>query len=206
MQSTRFAGEIADDAVQILGGRGLTQTGMGRFVEMFNRSYKFDSILGGAEEVLGDLGVRQVSSWIVGWLGWLMVWWQPGWFLVPTLTFPGHEGYAQGPAPLKLRSEGIMRRSECILCSQTIASCHVNSRKFRVGLGGGVVQVQKHTRLDSGIRHHPTSTWCLNPDLGHRKFPRSLIALLYNNNNNPRFRRPACPRERETQSQRGDRR
>jgi hypothetical protein len=28
MQSTRFAGEIADDAVNIFGGRGLTKTGM----------------------------------------------------------------------------------------------------------------------------------------------------------------------------------
>jgi alkylation response protein AidB-like acyl-CoA dehydrogenase len=27
MQSTRFAGEIADDAVNIFGGRGLTKTG-----------------------------------------------------------------------------------------------------------------------------------------------------------------------------------
>lgn len=59
MMSTRYAGEIADDAVQILGGRGLTQSGMGKFVEMFQRTQKFDAILGGAEEVLGDLGVRQ---------------------------------------------------------------------------------------------------------------------------------------------------
>lgn len=59
MQSTRFAGEIADDAVQIFGGRALTKTGMGRFVEQFQRTQKFDAILGGAEEILGDLGVRQ---------------------------------------------------------------------------------------------------------------------------------------------------
>lgn len=59
MQSTRFAGEIADDAVNIFGGRGLTKTGMGKFVEQFQRTQKFDAILGGAEEVLADLGVRQ---------------------------------------------------------------------------------------------------------------------------------------------------
>lgn len=59
MMSTRYAGEIADDAVQILGGRGLTQSGMGKYVEQFQRTQKFDAILGGAEEVLGDLGVRQ---------------------------------------------------------------------------------------------------------------------------------------------------
>ncbi len=32
---------------------------MGKFVEQFQRTHKFDAILGGAEEVLGDLGVRQ---------------------------------------------------------------------------------------------------------------------------------------------------
>ncbi|KAI2606498.1 acyl-CoA dehydrogenase NM domain-like protein [Hypoxylon fragiforme] len=59
MSATRAAHEIADEAVQIFGGRGLTQSGMGRVIEMFHRTYKFDAILGGAEEVLGDLGVRQ---------------------------------------------------------------------------------------------------------------------------------------------------
>ena len=59
---TRAAHEIADEAVQIWGGRGLTTTGMGRIIEMFNRTYKFDAILGGAEEVLGDLGVRQAMK------------------------------------------------------------------------------------------------------------------------------------------------
>lgn len=59
MQATIFAGEISSDAVQIFGGRGLTKTGMGKHIEMFRRTQKFDAILGGAEEVLGDLGVRQ---------------------------------------------------------------------------------------------------------------------------------------------------
>lgn len=82
MSSTRMAHEVADEAVQIWGGRGLTQTGMGRVIENFNRTYKFDAILvcnivksfprelcwltlpfqGGAEEVLGDLGVRQAMK------------------------------------------------------------------------------------------------------------------------------------------------
>lgn len=62
MSSTRAAHEIADEAVQIWGGRGLTTTGMGRTIEMFHRTYKFDAILGGAEEVLGDLGVRQAMK------------------------------------------------------------------------------------------------------------------------------------------------
>lgn len=62
--ATRCAHEVADDAVNIFGGRGLTQTGMGRVVEMFHRTYKFDSILGGAEEVLADLGVRQAMRFM----------------------------------------------------------------------------------------------------------------------------------------------
>lgn len=35
---TRAAHEIADEAVQIWGGRGLTQTGMGKNIELFNRT------------------------------------------------------------------------------------------------------------------------------------------------------------------------
>lgn len=59
MFATRAAHEIADESVQIFGGRALTQSGMGKVIEMFHRTYKFDAILGGAEEILGDLGVRQ---------------------------------------------------------------------------------------------------------------------------------------------------
>ncbi|KAI9685283.1 MAG: hypothetical protein M1822_004656 [Bathelium mastoideum] len=57
--ATRSAHEIADDATNIFGGRGITQGGMGKVIEMFQRSYKFDAILGGTEEILADLGVRQ---------------------------------------------------------------------------------------------------------------------------------------------------
>ena len=62
--ATRSAHEVADDAVNIFGGRGITQTGMGRVVEMFHRTYKFDAILGGAEEVMADLGVRQAMRFM----------------------------------------------------------------------------------------------------------------------------------------------
>jgi alkylation response protein AidB-like acyl-CoA dehydrogenase len=62
MFATRSAHEIADEAVQIFGGRALTQSGMGRVIEEFHRTYKFDAILGGAEEILGDLGVRQAMK------------------------------------------------------------------------------------------------------------------------------------------------
>lgn len=64
MSATRAAHEIADESVQIFGGRALTQSGMGRVIENFNRTYKFDAILGGAEEVLGDLGVRQAMKFM----------------------------------------------------------------------------------------------------------------------------------------------
>ncbi|KAF5371822.1 hypothetical protein D9615_009550 [Tricholomella constricta] len=67
---TETAQETARDAVQIFGGRGITRTGMGRFIEHYHRTVPFDAsrlrqnvttsrILGGAEDVLGDLGVRQ---------------------------------------------------------------------------------------------------------------------------------------------------
>lgn len=59
---TRSAHEIADEAINIFGGRGLTQGGMGKVVEMFHRTYKFDAILGGTEEILADLGVRQAMK------------------------------------------------------------------------------------------------------------------------------------------------
>ncbi|KAF8071704.1 acyl-CoA dehydrogenase [Lyophyllum atratum] len=56
---TETAQETARDAVQIFGGRGITKTGMGRYIEHYHRTVPFDAILGGAEDVLGDLGVRQ---------------------------------------------------------------------------------------------------------------------------------------------------
>lgn len=43
----------------VFGGRGITAGGMGRYIETFQRTYKFDALLGGAEEILFDLGVRQ---------------------------------------------------------------------------------------------------------------------------------------------------
>jgi len=61
---TRGAHEIADEATNIFGGRGITQGGMGKAIEMFNRTYKFDAILGGAEEILADLGVRQAMKFM----------------------------------------------------------------------------------------------------------------------------------------------
>ncbi|KAJ3073480.1 hypothetical protein HDU98_001408 [Podochytrium sp. JEL0797] len=57
-QSTRVAHNVSDDAVQILGGRAITKTGLGSVVEAAQRTYKYASILGGSEEIMADLGVR----------------------------------------------------------------------------------------------------------------------------------------------------
>ncbi|KAF9038966.1 peroxisomal acyl-CoA-dehydrogenase [Hymenopellis radicata] len=57
--STSCAQDTARDAVQIFGGRGITQSGMGKMIEHYHRTVPFDALLGGAEDVLSDLGVRQ---------------------------------------------------------------------------------------------------------------------------------------------------
>ncbi|KAG6375020.1 hypothetical protein JVT61DRAFT_3799 [Boletus reticuloceps] len=56
---SRSGRETAEDATQMFGGRGITMGGMGKIVENFHRTSPFDAILAGAEDVLGDLGVRQ---------------------------------------------------------------------------------------------------------------------------------------------------
>merc|ERR1719287_389430 len=58
-QTTRTMTLVSDEACQIFGGRALTASGMGMNVEMVQRTYKFASILGGSEEIMADLGVRQ---------------------------------------------------------------------------------------------------------------------------------------------------
>ncbi|KAL5488375.1 hypothetical protein ACEPAI_6483 [Sanghuangporus weigelae] len=59
---TKCGREIAEDATQVFGGRGITATGMGRLIENFHRTSPFDAILGGAEDVMGDLGMRQAMK------------------------------------------------------------------------------------------------------------------------------------------------
>lgn len=56
---TRMTHLVADNSVQILGGRGVTIGGMGRIVETFHRAYKVPSVYGGSEEIMADLSVRQ---------------------------------------------------------------------------------------------------------------------------------------------------
>ena len=62
-RQTRAATVVADNACQIFGGRALTRTGMGQYVEKFQRSYKMQSILGGSEEILADMAVRQAVKY-----------------------------------------------------------------------------------------------------------------------------------------------
>ncbi|KII96016.1 hypothetical protein PLICRDRAFT_34974 [Plicaturopsis crispa FD-325 SS-3] len=59
---SRTGRETAEDATQIFGGRGITKTGMGKVIENYHRTSPFDAILAGAEDVLGDLGVRQAMK------------------------------------------------------------------------------------------------------------------------------------------------
>ncbi|KAI8995726.1 acyl-CoA dehydrogenase/oxidase [Gaertneriomyces semiglobifer] len=61
-QATRMTQRVSDNAVQIFGGRAITRTGMGRVIESFQRSNKFGAILGGAEEIMADLAVRQAMK------------------------------------------------------------------------------------------------------------------------------------------------
>lgn len=61
-QVTRMLHDVSDDACQIFGGRAITKTGMGRQIETLQRTYKFTAILGGAEEIMADLGVRQAMK------------------------------------------------------------------------------------------------------------------------------------------------
>eukprot|EP00933_Yihiella_yeosuensis_P001533 TRINITY_DN10252_c0_g1_i1.p1 TRINITY_DN10252_c0_g1~~TRINITY_DN10252_c0_g1_i1.p1 ORF type:complete len:530 (+),score=105.16 TRINITY_DN10252_c0_g1_i1:124-1713(+) len=58
-QATRAGQVMADESVQMFGGRGITRTGMGLNIERFQKTYKYAAILGGSEEVLADLAIRQ---------------------------------------------------------------------------------------------------------------------------------------------------
>jgi len=61
-QCTRTMTMVSDEACQIFGGRALTASGMGKNVENIQRTFKFASILGGSEEIMADLGVRQAMA------------------------------------------------------------------------------------------------------------------------------------------------
>ncbi|KAN0061521.1 hypothetical protein ACQY0O_006368 [Thecaphora frezii] len=56
--STKVSHNVSDGAVQIFGGRSLTKSGMGKFINHFHNTYPFDAILGGTPDIITDLGVR----------------------------------------------------------------------------------------------------------------------------------------------------
>merc|ERR1712194_687415 len=58
-QATRACWSIADDTVQILGGRGITRTGMGNRVEGFKNYAKYCAVYGGSEEIMANLAIKQ---------------------------------------------------------------------------------------------------------------------------------------------------
>jgi len=60
--TTRMMHMVGDNSVQIAGGRGVSQGGMGRVIEMFHRTYKIPSVYGGSEEIMADLAVRQAMK------------------------------------------------------------------------------------------------------------------------------------------------
>jgi alkylation response protein AidB-like acyl-CoA dehydrogenase len=62
LATTRVSLYVKDQSVQIFGGRALTQTGMGRVIESFMRTQKFGAILGGSEEIMADLGIKQAMK------------------------------------------------------------------------------------------------------------------------------------------------
>lgn len=58
-QATRTCWMIADDTVQIMGGRGITRTGMGNRVEGFKNYAKYCAVYGGSEEIMASLAIKQ---------------------------------------------------------------------------------------------------------------------------------------------------
>jgi alkylation response protein AidB-like acyl-CoA dehydrogenase/predicted heme/steroid binding protein len=58
-KQSRTATMVSDNACQIFGGRAVTVTGMGHVIEKFQKSFKFQAILGGSEEIMADFAIRQ---------------------------------------------------------------------------------------------------------------------------------------------------
>lgn len=59
VQSTQVFEYCARESVQIFGGLGFTKGGQGEKVERLYRDVRAMAIIGGSEEIMLDLGVRQ---------------------------------------------------------------------------------------------------------------------------------------------------
>jgi len=64
LQTAQMNQAVSDEGVQIFGGRGLSQTGMGKLVNRFRSANQFNGILGGTNEVLADFAVRQAARMV----------------------------------------------------------------------------------------------------------------------------------------------
>lgn len=62
MLSSRIAHDVSDYACQIFGVDALDQLGVGSKIEGFQRTYKFRAILGGSEEILAQLAIKQAMK------------------------------------------------------------------------------------------------------------------------------------------------
>jgi len=59
LHAARTLESVASEAVQLMGGRGLTQTGHGAEVSRIFQQVKYVTILGGVDAIMADLGVKQ---------------------------------------------------------------------------------------------------------------------------------------------------
>jgi len=62
VQTTQTAEFVTSEACQIFGGRALTHGGMGTVVQRCRNQVKNSTIYGGSEEIMADLGARQVAK------------------------------------------------------------------------------------------------------------------------------------------------
>ncbi|KAJ3325888.1 hypothetical protein HDV06_002273 [Boothiomyces sp. JEL0866] len=62
MLSSRIAHDVSDSACQIFAEDALDQGGIGSKIEGFQRTYKFRAILGGSEEILAQLAIKQAMK------------------------------------------------------------------------------------------------------------------------------------------------
>lgn len=64
LRTTRVSFLISDEACQIFGGRAITPQGMGGMIERYHKSVKYGAILGGSEEIMADLGLKQAMKYL----------------------------------------------------------------------------------------------------------------------------------------------
>lgn len=67
LHAARVSEEVCNEAVQLFGGRGLTNHGMGQYVQRLRAFNQYNGIYGGSNEVLGDYAVRQVARMVPKW-------------------------------------------------------------------------------------------------------------------------------------------